>query len=90
MDRVYVYAFDGLHRVVGWHFIRREYLSIHELRRVTEAFAESIDVALVVAVDNFQDLYLDYKRATKNPGNFVECLCFEDEIRTRGIVLCER
>jgi hypothetical protein len=89
-DKIFVYGFAADHRVVSYRFIAREYFCIRELYYAADVVADHPEVVRVYALDNFPELFYEYRKAIKNPMDFAEHLAFESLVKDRGILVKER
>lgn len=85
--RVYLYAFNGLLRVVDTKFLEGEAISVRDMRRVAEWMAETnADKTVIYAVDNRPGLYREFREAVRT-GDFTRHIEFADTISREGILI---
>lgn len=85
--RVYLYAFNGLLRVVDTKFLEEEAISVRDMRRVAEWMAETnADKTVIYAVDNRPGLYREFREAVRT-GDFTRHIEFADTISREGILI---
>ena len=88
--RVYIYAFDGLHKMVDCKFLEGDAITFDGIVYVRDRMIWKNDVIRAVyAIDNRTGLYRDYREAVKTQ-DFVKQFEFEDMVNREGICIMRK
>lgn len=90
LRRIYIYAFDGLHKLVDCKFLEGDKITIDGLTYYRDRMIwQNNVIRAIYAVDNRPGLYQDYREATKT-NDFVKQLEFEDMVSREGLCLMKK
>lgn len=82
--RLTAYVFDEMHRPIDWRAVRTHDANV--MRIITEKLLDLNPSAAHIYIVPYTVTYKkDYWRCQKDPSDFVECICFEDEVARAGI-----
>lgn len=84
--RVYIYAFDELHRIVDTKFLQEDAISIRNMMWIAEQMELDPDVRAIYAIDNRWGLRRDFLESIKTL-DFAKHIEFEDLVSREGIKL---
>lgn len=84
--RVYIYAFNELHRIVDTKFLQDDAISIRNMMWIAEQMELDLDVRAIYAIDNRWGLRRDFTESIKTL-DFAKHIEFEDLVSREGIKL---
>lgn len=84
--RVYIYAFDEMHKIVDVKFLQEDGIAIRNLMWIAEQMSVDTDAQVIYAVDNRWGLRRDFMDAYKST-DFARHIEFEDLVSREGIKL---
>lgn len=84
--RVYIYAFNELHRIVDTKFLQEDAISIRNMMWIAEQMELDPDVRAIYAIDNRWGLRRDFTESIKTI-DFAKHIEFEDLVSREGIKL---
>lgn len=84
--RVYIYAFDELHKIVDVKFLQEDGISIRNMMWIAEQMLLNTDARKIYAIDNRWGLRRDFMDAYKSM-DFARHIEFEDLVSREGIKL---
>ena len=84
--RVYIYAFNELHRIVDTKFLQEDAISIRNMMWIAEQMELDPDVRAIYAIDNRWGLRRDSLESIKTL-DFAKHIEFEDLVSREGIKL---
>lgn len=84
--RVYIYAFNELHRIVDTKFLQEDAISIRNMMWIAEQMELDPDVRAIYAIDNRWGLRRDFTESIKTL-DFAKHIEFEDLVSREGIKL---
>ena len=84
--RVYIYAFNELHRIVDTKFLQEAAISIRNMMWIAEQMELDPDVRAIYAIDNRWGLRRDFTESIKTL-DFAKHIEFEDLVSREGIKL---
>lgn len=84
--RVYIYAFNELHRIVDVKFLQEDGISVRSMTWVAEQMLLNTDARTIYAIDNRWGLRRDFIDAYKSM-DFAKHIEFEDLVSREGIKL---
>lgn len=88
--QVYLYAFDGLHRVVDHTYLEEATITIQNIQMVASKMLDmSNNVQAVYAIDNRIGLGREFRQAVTSK-DFAKHLEFEDTVNYEGMLILRR
>lgn len=88
--RVYLYAFDKLHRMLDCKFLEGESITIRNIKSLGDWMAGMNPYARsIYAMDNRPGLYREFTESVK-ASDFVKHIEFEDMVSHEGMLIVSR
>lgn len=88
--QVYLYAFDGLHRIVDYTHLEESEITIRNICAIAYYMMNtSKHVQRIYAIDNRKGLGLEFRQAVTTKG-FTKHLEFEDTVNYEGMLILSR